>query len=361
MPPNMNSGDEVFGRALRDFLCKPDRKQFRQLFEHSFVRCRNYLRYLRGRQWSLPLDARTDRDPVDDLAIDVLGSLFRSKKDKPFHIVLDYFNQLGITEYRTVDPERLAGLFVALLNGFTRQELFRIYKTVNPELARIKRRSKDILKGEEYTFVSEANDSRKYVCHVSFAVNLRREAKLVDRNLLEELVTYSLLRTKKDTDLCRMFFQRLNEIKEYQNFVALNEFLSVMVSARATYAEEGFPAPSPMPSPEIELLQGKVEEAKERALAKVWQIDIKRFISRRRITEEEGQAFHKACRLYLDDHCNGGADPIPQYFRECVPSVSQEIYLSKYKYSLETVVDRALAYMRQDLGDDPTITGFGDY
>ena len=116
-----------------------------------------------------------------------------------------------------------------------------------------------------------------------------------------------------------------------------------------------------MPSPKFELLGGRVEKAKQRALKRVWEKDIKHFISRKRITEQEGRGFHKACRIYLDDHCNGGTDPIPQYFRENVSSVSSERYLANYKYTFETAIERALTYFRDDFGDNPTNTGFGDY
>ena len=72
----MASDESKFGNLLKVFLCQPDKQRFREFFGLCYLRSRNYLGILRAKGWSLPVDARTDKDPIDDLAIDVLGPLF---------------------------------------------------------------------------------------------------------------------------------------------------------------------------------------------------------------------------------------------------------------------------------------------
>ena len=75
MPQGSNSLDKVFIQFLQDFLCRSDKERFNKFFDLCYLRCRNYLRVLRAKGWMLPVDARMDKDPIDDLTIDVLGSM----------------------------------------------------------------------------------------------------------------------------------------------------------------------------------------------------------------------------------------------------------------------------------------------
>jgi len=115
-------------------------------------------------------------------------------------------------------------------------------------------------------------------------------------------------------------------------------------------------------TPIEELAQKEIDTAKSRALDRIFESDIKRFVAKKRISEQEGRHLLRGCRLYLEELCNGGhTDLIPCYFREVMPDIPQQRYLSNYKYLFETIISRAVAYLREDLGDNPIIRRIGDY
>lgn len=235
-------------------------------------------------------------------------------------------------------------------------------RDIDPGRSNIKRRFQDILKGDEYISVSGGPGSSESVSHKDYQKSMRNGAMAVTRDLMEQIATQSLLSTTTDTALCRDCFRQLNEMQEYQNSTPLRALVSVLVAVRISYAEEGLISPFQPLSPAGELEVKELSDAIDRALNRVLDNDIQKFITNRRISTDQGNRMVEACRNFLLDSCNGkGTDSLPHYFREFLPLLADEYHSSKFKYPFETVMNRALVYLREDSGNGLISRASGDY
>ena len=65
---------EAKDTIIREFLIQPhNRRIFNDFYKFCYNYTKGYLHYLKRKNYQFPYDERTDKDPIDDLAIDILG------------------------------------------------------------------------------------------------------------------------------------------------------------------------------------------------------------------------------------------------------------------------------------------------
>jgi len=83
------------GKAIKAFLLNPvDKRTFGTFYSVCFSQTITYLRYLKSRNWKLPIEKSENENPLADLAIDILGPLLQSCPGEPFlSFVTDLFGE----------------------------------------------------------------------------------------------------------------------------------------------------------------------------------------------------------------------------------------------------------------------------
>lgn len=351
------------GRIVRAFLVSPlNRKTFDSFFKTCYSHTVGYLRYLKAKGFQLPLEHRSDGDPFGNLAIDLLGIFLHSTKEKPFPIVFDYFNKVGVSDPNQADPDDIYHHFTVLLRGHIRRQLSRLKAQQDPQIDHLKRRFKEILiaprfgsmqgsSGEECLFLTQHNH------------DLRRDNKLpIPYDELVQVVERTYLKSRSRTAWCLNIFELLNEAIEYQNIVKKHELLAAIISVNAKYIDADGLQPTGLPTAENALLVREVEEAIAQTLAWLGETVLSDFVRKGRINSDEAQKFKAASERYLSDLAHvGETDPIPQYFREVMPKSEHDRYLNDYKYIFETTINDAVEDFKERLKKKTTVLKYRDY
>ena len=327
---------------ISQFLKQPDDKQnIKKLFELSQQLVKAFLIKLKTRGWRLPIHERDENHSISDLAIDILGEFFQSRPHRSFHVIFDYFDRQGMTNYDK-DIEEVYDQYRILLWSFTKQALYRLTNQENPQIANLKRRIKEILKSEEY---SRYGPDKEFVYLGKYENELRDEKDMITKESLNDLVETAYLRSKTRSELCRNIFRFLNDKQEYCNFLRLHDLIESIISINSRHVELDGNGTGNLPDPRSSLRRRVVNEAIDYALGLVKTNEMKHYILKKRIEDLEAAYFLEAARHYLMDKGNDGStDSIPTYFREVTPANMHKEYLNKYKYIFETIINRADDY-----------------
>jgi hypothetical protein len=117
-----NSNAGLYGKVISEFsLHSLNRRAFDAFFQLCCHHSIGYLRYLKSRGFQLPLDYKVGRDPIPDLAFDILGFFLSSPKEQLFAVIFDCVKRTEIADPRQVDPGTLYHTFAACLLGFIRK------------------------------------------------------------------------------------------------------------------------------------------------------------------------------------------------------------------------------------------------
>ena len=327
---------------VSSFLQDPrDRKRFGALFGLSLNLTRAFLNKLKSLGWRLPVYDNDDERSISDLAIDILIELFKSKSQRPFYIIYDFYSRQGIRDFDK-DIDEIYDQFRILLWSSTRQTLYRLSSQENPQIANLKRRIKDILKGDEYSFYG--ND-KKSVYLSGNEISLQSDKPLIPKDNLVNIVETAYLRSKTRSGWCRKIFNLLGEQSEYCGILDIAVLIDTIVSVNARHVELDGNYSANLPTPQTSLQQTIIKKATVRALDTVKSNHISHFLEKGKMTEEESKYFYEAVEKYLlDKGSDGTTDLIPEYFREVTPGTLHKAYLKKYKYIFETIINKADEY-----------------
>jgi len=343
---------------LKQFLVCPDRISFSAALDDALLFVRGYLLYLQQKGHRLPLDSYSRESAVDDLALDVLGSLFQSKPVRPFHVIFDYYRSFDLEEFDGEDEQKLWDLFEKLLRGHIHQELSRLKKNYGSQAEILKRRFKDILKDEAYAGVMHG--------YTEF-VHLKSTAPdfalpIIPFEKLSIIVEDAFTRSSNRAGWCRFVFELLGGEAKYCSAIPRSDFLRAVVSVNAAFLEIPEFAPRSLPGARDGAIRNAVSEIQRQSLAYVAEDVIAPFVKKNRIKARDAERYLAACERYLEDFGHDGdTDAIPGYFREVMPQEYCDRYLDDFKYIFETVLQRAREDFSARLRNIPTVAGFGDY
>ena len=337
------SGTETDAETLKRFLERPhSRARFDAFFGLCYRHVLGYLGCLKTRGYQMPLEPKADRNPLADLAIDILGSLLQSTKEQPFTIIFDHYHRIGIVDFRQADPVILYDHFRSLLGGFVRQELSRLRKEADPQLDHLKRRFKDTLKPSDYTAFRSDGDPTEYVCLTQHNHDSRENYALISREELAVLVEDAFHRSRNRKQWCRAIFESLNDTTTVRNCIRKHELLAAVIAVNMKYVDVDGPGASRLPGANQGIVETAICEANKQTI--VWLRDsvLQGFIEKERMTTEVAERFASAAERYLLDLAHSGdTDALPVYFREVMPETEHDRYLKEYKYLFETTISKA--------------------
>ena len=331
------------GEIIRLFLEDPrSRKQFDPFFKLCYRHVIGYLRYLKVKGYRLPEEMVSAQNPLSDLTIDILGPFLRSARNRPFFLIFDFFQHQGTSDFKHTDTTQLYDLFKSMLFRFTRQELSRITGNANNQLDHLKRRFKDILKGNEYVTFSRDNGRIEYIRLKDDDTIEPRECPVVpyERLLILAEEVYHSSKTRKEW--CRNVFRLLSGDTSVQNCLVKHELLSAVIVVNMKYVQADGLHPSLPPSTEYRLTERVAKESREETLQWLSKNMLEKFVQKGQITAEIAERFRGAVDRYLIDLIySSDVDLVPIYFREVMPEDEHEKYLKDYKYIFETAITKA--------------------
>jgi hypothetical protein len=347
---------------LSGFLRSPlERNCFNAFFEFTYRRTLAYLRYLHRQGFRLPIDDRTDSDPLADLVTDVLGEIVAPKGNVLFPELFKFLG--GHCSFGFPDKERgkIEALYSAFLTVQIRQRLSRLRGERNPQIENLKRRIKDILKEPPFMVFPSSTGSGMMVCHIEDQNNHERSS-FIPIDELKNLVEQAFLKTTTRSTWCTEIFRHLNKTTKYKPCIQLSDLIATMVEVNIRYIENNSIPSAPLSGTHAEIIKKRAKSAKQIAVDTIQLETVKRFVETGRITREEAGYFQKALDQYLEDFStSGNTDQVPTYFRESMPPETHSRYLSDYKYVFETVLNSGREHFLMILRQDPIFRSLSNY
>ena len=322
------SGTETDAETLKRFLERPlSRARFDVFFGLCYRHVLGYLGCLKTRGYQIPLEPKTNYNPLADLAIDILGPFLQSTKEQPFTVIFDHYRRTGIDDFIRTDPAVLYNHFRALLYGFVRQELSRLKKEADPQLDNLKRRFKDILKPSDYTTFRTDGDQAEYVYLTQNGDNKRENCSLISREGLTMLVDDAFNHSFNRKQWCYNIFSAINGTTTVRNCVRKHELLATVIAVNMKYVEIDSPETSRLLSADQGIIETAIREANKQTM--VWLRDsvLQGYIEKERMTTKVAEQFASATERYLLDLAHSGVDALPIYFREVMPEIEHDRYL----------------------------------
>lgn len=348
--------------VLKRFLMAPiDSERFRDFFEVVYRLTIAGLVYKSNRGYKLPSSSDGASGDISQAAYDVLGALLRRDGEYPYHIIFDYYEKLGISDFAGCDAAVLYDRFRALVLSFVGQELYRMRNQEDPGVAKIKVRISRVLNAPAYAHRT-IGERQELIGLSGLPDNGSSGRDLMPYDELLRLVEECYLETTTMELLVRQVFEQLATEKRFSAWVWQHEFTKAVVTVICRHVEIEAPAISCLPTATQLVLQQEIERECVAAIDVVRQDCAGRFVAKGRISEVEANRLVDAARVYLADLANGGAtDPIPRYFAEAMPAEAVERYLADYKYIFETIIGKAVEEFREHVRNNSTIRRLGFY
>lgn len=351
----MKVTDEQLGQLLtRTILCPHDSRAFGKFFTACHYKALIYLSYLSARGWKLPTEKSPGENPLSELALQILDEFLSPHKGKFLYHVVNYFARKGITDFTNICPELLGERFMILLRRFCKQECRRIGQASNPDIAKVRQRFEQILKGEGFQITTLRETGEKLI--YAHEHSARPERQPITRSRIDDLAREAFSISRNDTELCRKLFNLLDKAKDLKNSLPYYDLLAALVRMRVEISEEGFRSAIGHPlSQRMELAMSEARRARDRAIKRVRETKVAGFITKKSITPDTADRLLAGCANYLGDLIETGfADSIPQYFREVMPEGAFESYAKDYHHVTNTIFSSALEFLREDFGENPT-------
>ncbi len=336
---------------LKNLLATPhDRERFDSFYQLCYREVCKSLRYLTARGYRLPLDQTDPKHSLGNLTIDILGNFLRSESNRPFCVIFDFFASRGITDFADVGAEILYDLFLGLLRSYVKQELHRLRKQEDPQVAKLKRRFNEILRDGPYQVGELVTPKRVAVTEPA------------DYEELLAVAEQAFSNSRDTTQWCARIFSLWQEQDNQPLCVRKSDLLRAAISIYFKYVElDGF-RPVSLAGPREEAVRTELERARHKTLQSAEDGLLKKFQQQKRLRGDEASVLLGATEKYLIDFFDGtGADAIPVYFREALPQVDPREYPRRYKYVFETLINGAVEEMRRRLQESPTIRSLRHY
>jgi len=357
----MTSRHDSKAACVKAFLLRPrDRTAFNAFFDYTFRKALAYLRYLRSVGFHLPVDDRTDNDPLHDLSIDLLGPILESPTGRPYCRIFDFYKAQGINDFENQEADHLADLYLQFLRRQLRQESSRLRKQADPQLENLKRRIRDIVKLEPCALT---NGRVVRVSLVQYGDDIRADLPEISTSELIRLAheTYATSRTR--AEWCHQILAAIASTPNCCRRVSLHRLTSAMVRTNAEHIETADPLISRLPGPSRGPIRAAADEACRIALDRVRDEVLSDFAAKGRLKPAEVDCLAQSCRLYLNDFSNNGYDTesIPTFFKATMPSETHDRYLTDYKYILDKAIAHCLKVFAKTMKKNPMVRAYGFY
>jgi len=350
----MTNNRRASAELLKEFLLRPLVKRTQLGFVKLCVGLiAKNIRYRLNRGWKIHFDQKDTNAGINDLAIDIAGSLLGHHKGEPYGEVFEFFRTRGVLEISQSDPIHLLDLLEGLIGRHTQQELSGHIGDVDPQSNNLRRRFKDILTGEEYQELRVPSDLVICVARSTPDADLRLDMPLVTHQQHVEIVEESFVKFG-DTRVnwCRAIFDCLDHESEHCNCLRKYELLNTVVAVNMRHVDLNSVPQTWIPSPKSGLLWEAAEKARRETLLWVSENGLRTFIQKGRISSEVADCFLEATDLCLIDLIwSTKTAKLPVYFREAMPVEEHGRYLEHYKHIFQTTLNTAEAYFKDLMRD----------
>jgi hypothetical protein len=353
------------GEIVRDFLNDSDTSElpnefFIVLREHT----RTSVSWLLKKGWQLPENSNDARKDVHNTANYLMGLMLGINNGRKYCYILDYFEKHlpCIADPNPIDYFHLLTDFV---RRFCPQYLTKLKKDENPQMAKLKRQiDRAISDSDNY-----CKDSCRFkgksasVWRVANSENLRSDCDPIDFHTLLDIVEEAYYCGSNNApEWLTNIFEKLSYCNEYQNFLYIHDLKSAMVAIRTKHIEESSIKPVNFRDTKWKILLKAGQKAQKQTIVYIQSEVISKYINKGRLVQHEADQFLRAVESYLADLSNGcETASIPTYLRETRLFDDNQVYLKKYKYMFETVIDESREKFIEIMKKDPTIPSDGDY
>ncbi len=324
---------------LKRFLQNPD-VNFRNFFEVCYRLTLGYLRYLQRRGIRLPTDQLAGKQPLNDLALDILGPFLRSTSQQPCVVIFEYFKEQGSAGFAHAEEDELYDLFKTLLFGYIKQELRRISHEANPQIENLKRRFAEILDEPDYKTHSSSDE---YICLAGDGIALRENLPLISYEQLLVIVEEAYCLSVSRSEWCKKVFAKVNQMMDIRNCIRKRDLIRAAVVTNSRYAEAYNVPVYSYTKTDNQLQLSAIMEVKRQIMDWVSANILDGFIQKNQLSPETAEKFRSAVDIYLTDFVySSETDKLPEYFRSVMTPDEHPKYLSEYKYCFETTLGEAM-------------------
>ncbi|MEZ5357698.1 MAG: hypothetical protein R3F48_02635 [Candidatus Zixiibacteriota bacterium] len=342
----MDNQDQI----IRDFLSKPLK---RDCFNAYFTLCHGiaigYLKYCRGKGYRLA-PGRQDQDTAfSELALTLLGELFRCDQERPFAPVFDYYNRQGLPSAESMDDGELLVHTRTLVCGYLKKQLYRFRQMENRQAEVLKRRIKDILQPPLFIRIVVGSGQSPLIA-MSQNGNAQHSHAPVPLTVLREAVRNAYVFSKSRSEWCTGIFRLVDKELGYPCCIPLYDLIELMVAANTEALQELGPPPADPAQCVTESERISMDRLIQHVLDRVEREVLGGYLQKGRIQPEEATAYLQAAGNYLRDlgYC-GDNDKIPKYFREVMPPEKHALYIPRHKHPFEMVIAKSVDYFRSGL------------
>ncbi len=333
-PVKADEAPDIFKR----FLQYPE-KYFRDFFEVCYRLTLGYLHYIQRRGIRLPTDTLAGKQPLNDLALDVLGPFLRSTNQQSFVVIFEYFRNNGIKDFAKADANELYDLFKTLLFGYVKQELRRITHEANPQIENLKRRFSEILEEPNYRAHSSSDE---FICLADESIDLREHLPLISYEQLLVVVEEAYCLSFKRSEWCRRVFERINDLMTVRNCIRKRDLIRAAVVTNSRFAEAHSVPVYSHTKTDNQLQLTALMEVKHQTLDWLSANILDRFVRKKQLSAETAEKFKSAADMYLTDFTySSETDKLPEYFRKVMSPDEHQRYLKEFKYCFETALNEA--------------------
>ena len=249
--------------VLIAFLRLPlSRSTFVAFYNLTYRLTRAHLRRLSFQGYRLPIDDRTDADPVAALAVDVLAEILAPVGGFPCAGLFAYLPRQGLRDFQGGDSELIYVLFTAYLRRQISQQLSRLRKDQSPQIENLKRRIKDIAGGAEFCQWIDPATGHSLIAYADSGIDATPVGPIVSREHLRLLIQQAFAASTSRQAWCRETFRLLGELPGFPPAVYLHDLLNLMVEVNARFLDSEEFAPTAPPGPREALIQKKIESAR---------------------------------------------------------------------------------------------------
>ncbi len=335
--------------SLIEFLNDPSNKRnFIIFYKLCYAHVYGFLTYQKRKGYYYPDNMYTSNDGLSDMAVDILGALFRNDKSRKFNVIYDYYKSHNITEYSSTNVNEIYDLFKQLVNSFTRQELSKLKKAVDPQIDNLKRRIKSILKSSDYAVYSANPSGEKYIRLSSQEHDKNDSNSPIEFDSLLDIAREAYYSSKNRVEWCFNIFETITDEYGPASFVKFHELIKAMIQVNVTDLELYYNDKTNKITTDITYSDSTLNEKKNLTLKWVKEDTLSSFVINGRLDDDLAERILQAVDNYLSDLLfSSGTDALPLYFREVMPDSEHKCYLDKYKYIFETTIRNAEDYLKK--------------
>ncbi|MBD3385941.1 hypothetical protein GF407_13575 [candidate division KSB1 bacterium] len=306
---------------------------------------------------------RLDTDvELEDLAIDCIAELFSRDENDCFPQLKRYY-ETKFSETPDLNDAEILVLTRRLIVRKTKQELARIFRERDPEGAKIVRnikvavRNSDTLRlfkdmGKEYVFYTNGHNIP--IDNIQITPQIERYIRRQNPPIPEDLLSSRFLESYNPNDSVstsiRKLFRHVHELREFQNFIALDTIVKLVRSMKFQTFKERILSDDHVPTPQDTIELKEIENYVHVVMIKVNQKIDSQYLRTGKLKHDKAQIYSNAlCDVLYDLIQKKDSSSYFRNLRYYMPHLSQQDYRTKERSIFEYLAKVAKREFRKHL------------